>query len=124
MTGPRADWPASAAHEDDLHLREQVILHERDRRLATVGAMSWYVVVDHWWPERGTANVTVYEYPTAEPAEVGQPVWGCQLDGVRKADQVIPAAAERLTRSQYWRLTGEWQREGDRWLAPVQLANR
>jgi hypothetical protein len=121
VTGPRADWPAAEAGEGDLNLREQVILDERTRRLATVGAMYWFVVVDHW--RNGTADITVYEYPTADPTPEGRQVWGCVLDGVRRVEQLVPAAVVRLETTD-WRLIGEWWREGDRWLAPVRIENR
>jgi hypothetical protein len=112
VSGPRADWPGPAiTWKDVLAAQDQAA-----RR--TVAGMWWYVVIERWWPENHTADLTVYEYPTELPDGDGRQVWGCILQDVDRAEDLIPAAERRLEPAPYT-LIGQWQQAGDRWLARV-----
>ena len=119
MSGPRADWPGPAITWKDV-LRAQADLGPdwARRHTGTVQTMWWYVVIERWWPENGSADLTVYEYPTELPEGPGRQVWGCILDGVGQAEDLIPAAELRLETAPY-ELIGQWRQDGARWLARV-----
>lgn len=123
MSGPRADWPGPDITWKDVLAAQSGLGDDWvPAGAGTVGSVFWYLVVDRWCPEDGTADVTVYEYPTDDPSPEGRQVWGCILDEVRRAEQLVPAAVERMAPTP-WQIVGQWRQEGDRWLAPVRIHN-
>lgn len=124
MTGPRADWPATAAptYRQIAEIVQPRVCADRAARRRTVAGMWWYAVIEYWAPADGYAELTVYEYPTERPDGGGKQVWGCVLQGVARVEDLRAAADRRLEPTAYERI-GEWRQDGDRWLARVAVAN-